>query len=72
MLTIKSDDIISRREAYAAIIKNDKIKSPTIPAAFNVILGELKALCLNIEIKNISKNQEEHSNHLQQLAQISK
>ena len=57
MLTIKSDDIISRREAYAAIIKNDKIKSPTIPAAFNVILSELKALCLNIEIKNISPDQ---------------
>jgi len=57
MLTIKSDDIISRREAYAAIIKNDKIKSPTIPAAFNVILSELKALCLNIEIKNIAPDQ---------------
>ncbi len=53
MLTIKSDDIISRRDAYSAIIKGEKIKSPIIPAAFNVILSELKSLCFDIEIQNI-------------------
>ena len=61
MLTIKSDDIISRRDAYSAIIKNDKIKNPIIPAAFNVILGELKALCLDIKIENIKKQSQPES-----------
>ncbi len=57
MLTIKSDDIISRRDAYSAIIKGEKIKSsPIIPAAFNVILSELKSLCFDIEIQNIKQN----------------
>jgi len=63
MLTIKSDDIVSRREAYSSIIKNDKIKNPIVPAAFNVILGELKALCLDVEIENIKKNAVEAINN---------
>lgn len=55
MLTIKSDDIVSRRDAYSSIIRGEDIKNPTIPAAFNVIINELKSLCLNIEAKNIRK-----------------
>ena len=55
MLTIKSDDIISRREAYSSIIKGEDIKNPTVPAAFNVIVNELKSLCLNIESKTIKR-----------------
>jgi len=59
MLTIKSDDIISRREAYSSIIKGEDIKNPTIPAAFNVIVNELKSLCLNIETKMIKYEETE-------------
>ncbi len=57
MLTIKSDDIISRREAYSSIIKGEDIKNPTVPAAFNVIVNELKSLCLNIETKTIKREE---------------
>ncbi len=49
MLTIKSDDILGRSSAYESIIRGEKIKKPNIPASFNVLLSELKALCLNIE-----------------------
>ncbi len=59
MLTIKSDDIISRREAYSSIIKGEDIKNPTVPAAFNVIVNELKSLCLNIETKMIKREETE-------------
>ncbi len=59
MLTIKSDDIISRREAYSSIIKGEDIKNPTVPAAFNVIVNELKSLCLNIETKMIKHEEVE-------------
>ena len=51
MLTIKSDDVVGRAEAYQAILKNKKIPRPNIPASFSLLLNELKALGLNIELK---------------------
>jgi DNA-directed RNA polymerase beta' subunit len=49
MLTIKSDDVLGRSSAYEAIIRGEKIKKPNIPASFNVLMNEIKALGLNIE-----------------------
>jgi len=51
MLTIKSDDVAGRAATYEAILKGEKIKSPNIPASFNLLLSELKALSLNVIIK---------------------
>ncbi|MDD5760462.1 MAG: DNA-directed RNA polymerase subunit beta [Candidatus Pacebacteria bacterium] len=53
MLTIKSDDVLGRGAAYEAIIKGEKIKSPNIPAAFSVILKELQALGLSVNLVGI-------------------
>lgn len=50
MLTIKSDDVMGRAAAFEAIIKGQEIKKPNIPASFNVLVSELKALALNVEI----------------------
>jgi DNA-directed RNA polymerase subunit beta len=50
MLTIKSDDVMGRSAAYEAIIRGEKIKKPSIPASFNVLVNELKSLGLNIEL----------------------
>jgi DNA-directed RNA polymerase subunit beta len=50
MMTIKSDDQLGRSKAYESIIKGEQIKSPNIPASFNVLVNELKGLCLNIEV----------------------
>ena len=49
MLTIKSDDVLGRSAAYESIIRGESIKEPNIPATFNVLVNELKALSLNIE-----------------------
>ncbi len=49
MLTIKSDDIVGRAAAYESIIRGDKIKKPNVPASFNVLVNELKALGLSVE-----------------------
>ncbi|MFH0890608.1 MAG: DNA-directed RNA polymerase subunit beta' [Candidatus Liptonbacteria bacterium] len=49
MLTIKSDDVLGRSSAYESIIRGEPIKGPNIPASFNVLVNELKALSLNIE-----------------------
>ena len=50
LLTIKSDDVFGRASAYESIIKGEKIKKPDIPAAFHVILSEMKALGLNVDL----------------------
>ncbi len=49
MLTVKSDDVLGRSAAYESIIRGDPIKEPNIPATFNVLVNELKALSLNVE-----------------------
>lgn len=61
MLTIKSDDVMGRSKAYEAIIKGEKIKSPNIPASFQVLVNELKGLCLNVELveSKIDKSNED-------------
>ncbi len=51
MLTIKSDDVLGRAATYESILKGEKIKNPNIPASFNLLLAELKALSLNVIIK---------------------
>ncbi len=50
MLTIKSDDVPGRGAAYEAIIRGEEIKKPNIPASFNVMVNELKALGLSVEL----------------------
>jgi len=51
MLTIKSDDIIGRAAAFDAIVKGEKIKQPSIPASFNVLLNNLRGLALDVDLK---------------------
>ncbi len=51
MLTIKSDDVLGRAAAYKSILRGEKIKTPTVPASFNLLLNEIKALGLDIIIE---------------------
>jgi len=50
LLTIKSDDIVGRVKVYEAIVKGENIPEPGIPESFKVLLKELQALCLNVEV----------------------
>ncbi len=50
MLTIKSDDVPGRSKAYEAIIKGEPIRKINIPESFNVLVRELKGLCLDVEL----------------------
>ncbi|MEA3452842.1 MAG: DNA-directed RNA polymerase subunit beta, partial [Patescibacteria group bacterium] len=52
MLTIKSDDVAGRAAAYQSILKGKKIESPHIPASFSLLINELKALGLSVEMKS--------------------
>ena len=50
MLTIKSDDVLGRASTYESIINGERIKNPNIPASFNVLVNELKALALDVSL----------------------
>jgi len=50
MLTFKSDDVTGRAGAYDAIIRGKQIQAPNVPASFNVLVNELKALSLDVEL----------------------
>lgn len=56
MLTIKSDDITGRSQAFDSLVKGEHIKHPNIPASFNVVLNELRGLSLDIELKYDDEN----------------
>jgi len=59
MLTIKSDDVLGRSAAYESIIKGEKIKEPNTPASFDLLVHELKALGLGVEVKGIEEKSED-------------
>ncbi len=50
ILTIKSDDVPGRSKAYESIIKGEPIKKVNVPESFNVLIRELKGLCLDVEL----------------------
>jgi DNA-directed RNA polymerase subunit beta len=58
MLTIKSDDITGRTQAFDSIIKREEIKPPNAPASFSVMLNYLRGLALDIELKKEEKERE--------------
>ena len=53
LLTAKSDDVIGRAKIYEAIVKDDASFSPGLPESFNVLIRELQALCLDVELLRI-------------------
>jgi DNA-directed RNA polymerase subunit beta len=50
VLTVKSDDIMGRSQAFDAIVKGERMKLPNLPASFNVLLKTLRGLALNVEL----------------------
>jgi DNA-directed RNA polymerase subunit beta len=49
-LTVKSDDVLGRTRIYESIVKGENTLEPGLPESFNVLVKELQALCLNIEL----------------------
>lgn len=56
MLTIKSDDVDGRTNAYKAITSGQSIPKPGVPESFNVLISELKSLCFDIEFLSDKEN----------------
>ena len=48
VLTVKSDDVNGRAKEYEAIVKGDNMPTPGIPESFNVLIHEMRGLCLEV------------------------
>ena len=53
MLTVKSDDVSGRTKAYESVVRGDDTFEAGIPESFNVLVKELQALGLDVDLKNI-------------------
>ncbi|MDD3686209.1 MAG: DNA-directed RNA polymerase subunit beta [Bacteroidales bacterium] len=50
ILTVKSDDVVGRAKTYEAIVKGEQMPVPGIPESLNVLLHELRGLCLRVDL----------------------
>ncbi len=50
ILTVKSDDVMGRSKVYEAVVKGDNLPKPGIPESFNVLVKELQALGLAVDL----------------------
>ena len=50
LLTAKSDDVTGRAKIYESIVKGDASFTAGLPESFNVLIRELQALCLDVEL----------------------
>ncbi|MDP6419275.1 MAG: DNA-directed RNA polymerase subunit beta, partial [Candidatus Krumholzibacteria bacterium] len=51
LLTVKSDDVAGRSAVYEALVKGENPPKPGVPESFNVLVKELQALCLDVELE---------------------
>ena len=56
ILTFKSDDVVGRVKTYEAIIKGENIPQPGIPESFKVLVKELQALALDVNVLDKDDN----------------
>ena len=50
MLTVKSDDVVGRVQAYESIVKDENIPEPGIPESFKVLIKEMQSIGLDAKI----------------------
>ena len=55
LLTAKSDDVYGRTKIYEAIVKGEAAMEPGVPESFNVLIRELQALCLDVELIKVTE-----------------
>ncbi len=59
ILTVKSDDVTGRVRTYESIVKGYNVPKPGVPESFKVLVKELQALCLDIQVLD------EHGNEIE-------
>ncbi|MCR4347216.1 MAG: DNA-directed RNA polymerase subunit beta [Sulfuricaulis sp.] len=51
MLTVKSDDVMGRTKMFENIVKGDHRMEPGMPESFNVLVKEIRALGIDMELE---------------------
>lgn len=51
LLTVKSDDVVGRIKVYDNIVKGEVNFDSGLPESFNVMIKELRSLCLNVQLE---------------------
>ena len=59
ILTVKSDDVTGRVHTYESIVKGYNVPKPGVPESFKVLMKELQALCLDIQVLDENGNEVE-------------
>ena len=54
MLTVKSDDVSGRAKVYESIVRGDENFEAGVPESFNVLVKEMQALGLDIDLRTTS------------------
>ncbi|MDP7344279.1 MAG: F0F1 ATP synthase subunit gamma, partial [Alphaproteobacteria bacterium] len=54
MLTVKSDDVSGRTKVYESIVRGDENFEAGIPESFNVLVKEMQALGLDVDLRSSS------------------
>ena len=57
ILTVKSDDVTGRVRTYESIVKGYNVPKPGVAESFKVLVKELQALCLDIQVLDENGNQ---------------
>lgn len=51
LLTVKSDDVEGRTKIYESMVKGENTLESGTPASFDVLLNEIRGLCLNMQLE---------------------
>ena len=51
LLTVKSDDVEGRTKIYESMVKGENTLEAGTPASFDVLLNEIRGLCLNMQLE---------------------
>jgi DNA-directed RNA polymerase subunit beta len=51
LLTVKSDDVEGRTKIYESMVKGENTLEAGTPASFDVLMNEIRGLCLNLQLE---------------------
>jgi len=71
ILTIKSDDLVGRTQAYKSILQGETIKQPSVPESFKLLVREINGLCLGINPLGVTLEQDDASEEAEAAAVFS-
>ncbi len=55
LLTVKSDDVRGRTRIYESIVKGENLLKPGVPESFNVLMNEMRGLCLDVRAEKVTE-----------------